>query len=84
MDFILQLLLVMFGDKLVLVYSAVVWVREKYVIISNYSAWTRQGGDKVKGKIERKLNTFVLFSQQLIFVLLSKLRHHIVPSVGLP
>ena len=71
----------MFGDKLVLVYSAVAWVKKKHVIISNYSAWTRHGGGKIKGKVERKLSTLVLYSQQLIFVLLSKLRHHIVPSV---
>jgi hypothetical protein len=75
-----QTFFVMFGNKLVLVYSAIAWVREKH-IISKSSAWTRQGGSKVKGRVERKLSTFVLFSQQLIFML-SKLRNYIVPSVG--
>jgi hypothetical protein len=73
-----QTLLVIFGNKLVLVYSAVVWVREKHVIISNYSAWTRQRGGKIKGRFERKLS----FTAVNIYVLLSKLRHHVVPSVG--
>jgi hypothetical protein len=77
--------------KLILNYSAVAWGREKHVIIGNSSAWTRRGESKVKGRVERKLSTFVLisqlltfmlFSQQLKFMLLSKLIHHIVPSVG--
>jgi hypothetical protein len=69
----IKILLVMFGDKLVLVCSDVAWVREKHVIISNSSEWTFQGGRKDKRRVERKLSTFVLFSQQLIFMFLYKL-----------
>ena len=57
-----QTLLLIFGNKLVLVYCAVVWVREKRVIISNSSAWTRQGGGKIKGRFERKLTLRRLMS----------------------
>jgi hypothetical protein len=48
----------MFSEKLMLVYSAVVGLRGKHVVILN-SAWIRAGGDKFKRRADKKLSTFV-------------------------